>query len=818
MSPEQARGEPVDVRSDLFSLGMVLYECIAGSRPFSGATAMDIRDQILSIDPLPPSQINPDAPPGLDPVIIKALAKALASRYQSASDMLGDLRAMHDVLQSGRQDSNKPLARQLGASVVKGLTILRDSGRHPRVLIPMALLVLAVAGLAFFGLLPGVSATPHQPSPDALRWYNLGINYLHNGAYHDASLILQRAIDTDDNFPLAHARLAEAWSELGYNDKAQEEILRGRSLIPDISALPRLERHYLEAITHRVLLKYGSAIESYQRIAREAPDAEKAQAYLDLGRAYEKNNEVEKAIESLKKATELAPTYPAAFLRLGVLYGEREQDLERAFEAFEKADDSYWAIRNFEGVTEVYYQRGSLFYNLDRFPEARAQLEKVLEIVKTTDNHYQQIKALSLLSNVSVAQRQVSLAKEQANQAIETARARGIDNQVASGLIYLGHIYLIIGEHVDAEKHYKEALELAQRDKDRLNEAWAHRSLGSLRSLQRNTDEALMYLEPARIFFEQCGYRKWLALSLALIGRVQRDRGDYEEAQKTFNNLLERGEQANDQSQVALAREEIGSVFAAQELFPEALDHYDKGYEINRTLNAQFNLGYTAMHRGDMLWQLGRYDEARAAVDEALAIANSPDGNYEHLLASIYVVEARMKLSRRRFPETKARCRDALDLAGTQFSGTIVQAKYILGLMNSRSGSPRLGITLCNQAVKEATEIGDPQMLSGALLASAEAMLEAGQAKRALQIALEAQASFARHGQQDSQWRAWLVAARANSLLGEREKARDDALNARARLSDLEQRWGAEAYSIYSSRPDVQHFRNQLDQILKTQL
>ena len=84
---------------------------------------------------------------------------------------------------------------------------------------------------------------------------------------------------------------------------------------------------------------FAAAIENYQQIIGEVPEAEKASAYVDLGRAYEKNNEVEKAIESYTKATELTPPDVAAFLRLGILYTEREQDVGRALEAFQKAED-----------------------------------------------------------------------------------------------------------------------------------------------------------------------------------------------------------------------------------------------------------------------------------------------------------------------------------------------------------------------------------------------------------------------------------------------------------------------------------------------
>ena len=113
-----------------------------------------------------------------------------------------------------------------------------------------------------------------------------------------------------------------------------------------------------------------------------------------------------------------------------------------------------------------------------------------------------------------------------------------------------------------------------------------------------------------------------------------------------------------------------------------------------------------------------------------------------------------------------------------------------------------------------ATGTGDPQLISSALMASAEALLESGEPQRALETAQRAQESFARFGQLDSEWRAWLIASQAKRRLGEDAAAREYASIAAARLSSLEQRFGVETYNGYLKRPDVQQFRKQLNQQL----
>src|SRR5947199_2268313 len=91
LSPEQAQGAPVTPSSDLYSLGIVLYELLTGTVPFAGETPVELAMKHLSKVPEPPSHLRPEVPRDLDFVIMRALAKAPADRYQSADEMDADL-------------------------------------------------------------------------------------------------------------------------------------------------------------------------------------------------------------------------------------------------------------------------------------------------------------------------------------------------------------------------------------------------------------------------------------------------------------------------------------------------------------------------------------------------------------------------------------------------------------------------------------------------------------------------------------------------------------------------------------------------------
>jgi beta-lactam-binding protein with PASTA domain/tRNA A-37 threonylcarbamoyl transferase component Bud32 len=98
LSPEQARGERVDARSDLYSAGCLLYELLTGRPPFLGDSPVAIAYQHVRENPVPPSQLDPEIPPWADSIVLRAMAKDPAQRYQSAADMRTDIqRALSGV-------------------------------------------------------------------------------------------------------------------------------------------------------------------------------------------------------------------------------------------------------------------------------------------------------------------------------------------------------------------------------------------------------------------------------------------------------------------------------------------------------------------------------------------------------------------------------------------------------------------------------------------------------------------------------------------------------------------------------------------------
>jgi serine/threonine-protein kinase len=111
MSPEQVTGQPADRRSDIFSLGVVLYELVAGEPPFTAPTVTQLMHQIATATPRPPSASSPAVPAMLDLIVARALQKQPAERYQSAAELASDLRSCLKELGGRKGTASRQQAR-----------------------------------------------------------------------------------------------------------------------------------------------------------------------------------------------------------------------------------------------------------------------------------------------------------------------------------------------------------------------------------------------------------------------------------------------------------------------------------------------------------------------------------------------------------------------------------------------------------------------------------------------------------------------------------------------------------------------------------
>lgn len=808
LSPEQARGGQVDARSDLFVLGALLYECVAGRPPFGGANFIEIGAQVLYTDPPPPSRLNSRVPADLDRVALKALAKKPEERFQTAEQFIAALEPLRARLSKGDATRTRRLTTHANALRSSALTTISDAIRRPRYS-PLALFALFIATLAaVWGYAYLRKPATHRPKTEAVELYNQGIAALREGAFHRASLAFGEAVRVDERHALARARLAEAWAELDFLDRAKDEMLRVHDLVPSRSALEEIDALYLDAIAATVRRDFKAAVEVYKKLAELRPEA--PESHLDLARAYEKNEEIEKAIASYMEATRLDPSNAAAHLRLGAIYG-RQSNQAAALSALAEAEKLYASADNREGRAEARLQRGVILFNARKLSEARRELESSLALARETGNKFQEAQSLIQLSQLASREAKHAEAIAQAEEAIGIAQSGDMPSLSARAIIALGSANFIYGRLEEAAAQYSRALDYARANRLRRFDAQALANLGSVRLQQKRIGEGLRYAEQAYDYYRQGAYSREAFQVALLLGRTKWQMGDLSGALKSLEEQLRISEQAGNLPQLADAHSELSMLRLSIGDLPAALRHVDETQAIRKHLDDKFPLGH--VRRAETLWRLGRTDEARNALAEGVSAAGPREGGDKNLHTYITLVKMYLALGERRHAEVEQLLKLVLEM-NSPYKEQTIEAKRIacLSAVRARARSN----SICEEAAREVAQVENPLFDAIVQLTLAESRLDKGDASGALASARRAQEFFAKAELAELEWKAHALLSLANRRAGDEENAREHSRLASELLARLRERWGAEATALYLARADNERLHKEASVLIST--
>lgn len=812
LSPEQALGVPVDERSDIFSLGTVLYECLTGKQPFLATSVIEICAKVLRDNPPPPSRHNPNVSVRLDEITLKALSKQPEGRYQTADELLKDLQALEYKLKEERTIITNPIVPD---AETKPITQRVRTGIHD-ILNQQRTLTIAFAGALLIGLaLTGFwflrNSAPPAPTPEAQRLYEEGLVHFYNGAFHQAKQAFIKATEADNKFALASARLAETYAEMDYEDKAQNEMLRAMNLLTgEHTALSSLDTTAVQASNAIVSRDLPNAIEKYKTVAEKSPNTKKVYSLLDLARTYEKNDSSDEAIKSYLEVLKISQNNAAALLKLGIIYSKQVKDTE-ANECFTNAEKSFRASYNNEGITEALYQKGRLSLDGGNLNDAKQILQSTLDVARNNNFRYQQIKTMLQLGSVYLTENKTELAKQYINDALTMSQAEETGSIAADGLIDYGYMFFVKGDFDKAIEQFNRASEMAKQSRSKRVEARASLSIGTVLAQQAKPDSAFSFIENALSFYESRKYRRITTQALLLRGRVCDNKAYYTCANESLNKALEIAKNLQDKSLVASSYQEISSSLGHQEKFSEALNNVEESIKINTSLGNKYLLGYDLLIKGNMLYQLGHPDEARLALEQSLA-TQGEEGN-KQLSAWVALVNSRIALSQRIFNEAKRYGEQAVLLSSGKFRDISPQSKIVLGLSYSSLGDNNNAINSCREAFELAPLTSDPRIVSMARLALAESQIANNETNEAMTNALSAYESFSTLGLEDSKFRSLVLLAWVYHKINDDANTKKYVNLANEAIIGLQEAAKSDKNNLYFERADIKACQKRLKEI-----
>jgi tetratricopeptide (TPR) repeat protein len=298
MSPEQVTGELLDGRTDLFSLGIVLYECVTGRRPFAGKTSAVILSAILNEAPVAPIVFNPHIPARLQDVINNCLEKDRELRYQDAAGLRADLRRVRRDLESGQSAAAKTIVKSAGGARRSSTAAAGrlDEGAPPRrpLLLGWGALVAAASVLGFAAYwvsfrtpepsAPPPAATFSAPEPPDRSRVDLAISSLNARRYREALGYAREVLQSSPDNPEAQRVRDEATAALQRFDDA---IARGERLLsagdPDGASAALRAAREIDPTAPAVTSLQEQIVSQYRGLARSRQESTRAAASTTSG-------------------------------------------------------------------------------------------------------------------------------------------------------------------------------------------------------------------------------------------------------------------------------------------------------------------------------------------------------------------------------------------------------------------------------------------------------------------------------------------------------------------------------------------------------
>jgi len=613
---------------------------------------------------------------------------------------------------------------------------------------------------------------------EAARLYSEGIEKLQTFDNLKARDFLQKAVEVDPNFALAHSALARAWKSLGYDTKATDEAAKAFTLSANLGRQDHLlvegqyremsndwekaaeiydslSRFFPDNLEYGLLLARAQAhagkgddstatLESLRKLPPPAGedariDLDKADTYRSLGNAQQAQLVASRAEQKTRR--DGAKLLLARALYLEAWAFENIGDAKKATQACDESQSIYQAAADRNGVASTLEVKGNVLADQGDLAGATSSYKDEIAITRETGNKKAQASALNNLALVLDQQGDLGGAKGMYEQAASAFRQIGDTNNMARALLNIGEVLQEQGDLAGAQMTFEEAMRSSNEVSDKDGVASELTALAAMLDAKGDFTAARTKVEQAISIDRENGRKTPSSDKMLTLGDILRHQGELTAAAKSYTDALEFSRQTGDKSSMASALFGLGELAMSGADFDDAMKDYAQALEMRETLGEKMNVEMAQVAMAELSIEEGHPDQAIASLREirdATRTENELDNKVETtcLLSRALLAQGKSAEALRELDGIAAVARKTQSL-NSRLAFAIANA-----LAAAASGKTSSAVSILNAALRSATKAGFVEFEFGARLALDEVGWKASHsaASRAQLKKLEAEA------------------------------------------------------------------------------